>query len=117
MSFSFKRNFRLLSENDFRNFPKKPLLSSDVFLVLSKSQNLKNGRLGFAISKKIGNAVIRNYTKRHFREFFRKSKLKTLPYDFFFIINSKKIKNEQITKHSIFLDIDKIFKQLEAYYF
>jgi len=50
------------------------------FKILYARNNEKNDRLGILVSKKIGNAVIRNKTKRIFREIFRKIRNKYPPF-------------------------------------
>jgi ribonuclease P protein component len=43
-------------------------------------------RLGIAVSKRVGNAVVRNRVKRRIRELFRQHKSQlTLPYDVVFV--------------------------------
>ena len=42
-----------------------------ILFVLSRKESDQNARLGMAISRKVGNAVVRNRIKRVLREFFR----------------------------------------------
>ncbi|RVU55745.1 ribonuclease P protein component [Anaerosphaera multitolerans] len=56
------------------------------FTVFYKKNNLNNKRVGFTITKKIGNAVTRNKLKRRLREIYRKNfnELKD-GYDYVFV--------------------------------
>lgn|SRR5262245_60976655 len=47
-------------------------LQSANFVVISKSNDRDQSRLGVTVSGKVGNSVVRNRIKRHIREFFRR---------------------------------------------
>ena len=71
-SFSFPKNERLLNREDFVNlnrFGKR--YRSTHFTVIFRHNGLGINRLGITVSKKTGNAVVRNRVKRRVREFFR----------------------------------------------
>ena len=44
------------------------------FLLLWKDREPAGTRVGFTVSKKVGNAVVRNSIKRRLREFYRQNK-------------------------------------------
>lgn|SRR5689334_24635094 len=47
-------------------------LHSASFVVLARSNNHSESRLGVTVSSKVGNAVVRNRVKRRVREYFRR---------------------------------------------
>lgn len=72
------KKYRLKRKNEFSYIFKRGKTIANQYLVLyyapAKQEN--ENRVGFAVSKKIGNAVIRNRIKRRMREAIRPS----LPY-------------------------------------
>jgi ribonuclease P protein component len=69
---SFPKKNRLLSPFDFERVYGSQAYVSDGVLVLNGSQNALNvTRLGLSVSRKVGNAVVRNRWKRLIREAFR----------------------------------------------
>ena len=71
-----QKNFRLTKSADFVDIRKngKTWSNSDLVLIM-RLRNIDNDsapRFGFVVSKKIGNAVIRNKCKRQMREAIRK---------------------------------------------
>ncbi len=84
---TLKKHERLKKRRDFENiFKAKRRNRTSHFTILLQANNLPYSRLGISVSKKVGNAVKRNRTKRMIREFFRTHKHKLLPFhDFLFI--------------------------------
>mgnify|MGYP006113539867 FL=1 len=83
-----QKNFRLTKSADFADIRKngKTWSNSDLVLII-RLRNLDNDfttRFGFVVSKRIGNAVIRNKCKRQMREAIRKFDI-TGNYDLVFI--------------------------------
>lgn len=70
--FSFKKENRIKSKNDFQIVYKtgrSVVDSMSVMYVLANDE--KNIKIGLAVGKKMGNAVVRNRVKRLMREVFR----------------------------------------------
>jgi ribonuclease P protein component len=67
---------KTFKDNDFKKFKNKKgkvLFSNNLFLIISyKEVSLKENKLGLIITKKTGNAVIRNRIRRIIKNFFIK---------------------------------------------
>lgn len=81
------------------------------FLVFYIKTERLQSRIGFKITKKVGNAVLRNRIKRLLRETFRKSKIKTSGYDMVFIVNTYNFK-PSIPNYLLRQEIDDIFSKI-----
>jgi len=72
MTFPFPPSHRLKTPVDFqRVYDRKRSAADGVLIVYACENGLPHSRLGLSVSKKIGNAVVRNRHKRLFREAFR----------------------------------------------
>ena len=83
-----QKNFRLTKSSDFADIRKhgKAWSNEDLTLIV-KSSNLGMepiSRFGFIVSKKVGNAVVRNRCKRHMRESIKQFAIRK-GYDLVFI--------------------------------
>ena len=86
-SFSFPKSQRLLKRSDFVKLNQAgKRYHSAHFVVIAGKNSLGLTRMGVTVGRKVGNAVVRNRTKRLLREFFRLNKSR-LPrgYDFAFV--------------------------------
>ncbi len=73
--FSFSKHERLLKRKDFVNLNRKgKRYYSQHFIVIARKNEFGITRLGITVTKKTGNAVVRNRIKRLVREFFRLNK-------------------------------------------
>jgi ribonuclease P protein component len=75
----FKRTDRLLSSSDFRRIGRVgKRLATRYFVVLIAAaetrREVKQRQLGVTVSRRVGNAVVRNRIKRGVREWFRRSR-------------------------------------------
>lgn len=72
LRFTFPQSRRLKTTAEFdRVYARKRSASDGVLLVYACENELGHPRLGCSVSKKVGNAVVRNRYKRLFREAFR----------------------------------------------
>jgi ribonuclease P protein component len=80
----FRRADRILRTQDFKRVVKsgkRRVLGSFVVVTASKTNSYteksdeKRHRLGVTVSKRVGNAVVRNRVKRRIREWFRHSRV------------------------------------------
>ena len=70
--FSFPKNKRLISNNQFKAvLANGRRLSNGVLMIYIMENGLEYSRLGASVGKSYGNAVVRNRLKRHMREAFR----------------------------------------------
>jgi ribonuclease P protein component len=80
--YGFPKEYRLLKRFEFRrveNAGKRKRL--DHVVVVFAENSGEYPRLGLVVSRRIGNAVIRNRVKRIIREFFRYHRLTLNPVD------------------------------------
>ena len=83
---TFPKEARLLSSPEFRRvFDGKQSVSDDTLIVYAAKTKATRSRLGLAVSRKIGNAVVRNAWKRRIREAFRTQQTQ-LPVGYDFVV-------------------------------
>ena len=77
---SFPKTARLRKRPEFQRLSRtgKKVHSSN-FVVISKTNDKGETRLGITVSAKVGNAVVRNRIKRLVREFFRRRRHELAP--------------------------------------
>ncbi len=86
MSKEFTKAMRLRTQSDFRQvFAARQSAADAVLIVYARKNQLHASRLGACVSRKVGNAVIRNRWKRRIREAFRLH-VDQLPCGFDFVV-------------------------------
>jgi ribonuclease P protein component len=76
----FPKSARLRKRPEFISLSRTgKKVHSPNFIVISKTNELGESRLGITVSGKIGNALVRNRIKRLVREFFRRRRREWLP--------------------------------------
>ncbi len=84
--FTFPQTHRLKTPAEFdRCYKRKRSAADNVLVVYACENGLTHSRLGCSVSRKVGNAVVRNRYKRLFREAFRLAQHE-LPTDTDFIL-------------------------------
>ena len=73
LKFGFLVLVTLKNKKDFENVYKSPKKWHNPYFILFFKENLKSNRVGFCVSKKVGNAVCRNFVKRRLRNLYRNS--------------------------------------------
>lgn len=101
----FNKKDRLLKRIEYQELSEKGKKVHGQHFVLVYAKNEKEySRLGITVTKKVGNAVIRNRIKRYCREFFRQNRS--------FFIESKDI-NIIAKKYAVSLGSKQMFQTLE----
>jgi len=86
----FPKTVRLRRQAEFDLVYKGNVFAADDVLVIRARRNSLNvTRLGLSVSRKVGNAVVRNRWKRVIREAFRKQRLE-LPVGMDLVVRPKK---------------------------
>ncbi|SCG84570.1 ribonuclease P [Proteiniborus sp. DW1] len=82
-----EKKLRLKSNRDFRKTYDKGKSFANKYLVIFFVKNgLENSRVGVAVTKKLGNSVIRNRVRRRIREAYRLNEYKVKQgYDIIFL--------------------------------
>ena len=72
-----QRRYRLTGNKQYSSIHQEGGSAANRFLVIRfKSNGLEHSRFGFQVSKRIGNAVVRNRVKRRLREAIRLTQVK-----------------------------------------
>jgi ribonuclease P protein component len=76
-NFNFSKTFRILNRKEFLKLSEAgKRIKNRHFTVLFSPGITGTGRLGLTVSKKSGNAVVRNSIKRYIREYYRMNRYK-----------------------------------------
>lgn len=85
----FPKSRRVRKPADFdRAYAAKAYAADDVLVINAAPNGLEISRLGLSVSRKVGNAVVRNHWKRRIREAFRLNRA-TLPVGIDLVVRPK----------------------------
>ena len=86
-----KKEYRLLSNQDFSSLVKiGKRVKIDEFCIYYLRNNIEHSRFGISVSTKLGNAVIRNKTKRQVRSIVDEFiKINQKPFDVVIVVKEK----------------------------
>ena len=90
MNERFSKQMHLRSSRDFERVYASKIFAADETLVVTAIDNsLPYSRLGLSVSRKVGNAVVRNRWKRLIRESFRRCKI-PIPTGLDFVVRPRR---------------------------
>ncbi|AEH44515.1 ribonuclease P protein component [Thermodesulfatator indicus DSM 15286] len=109
---SFTKDERLRRRREYeRVYRQGKRLSLPYLRIILAPNQLGHSRLGLSVSKKVGNAVKRNYIKRILREVFRRNRdIFPLSHDIVIIPRAKIL---EIPQDKIKKDLVELFKKYE----
>ena len=86
MNQHFRKHQHLLRGDEFRRtYAARNSVADGVLIVYAVGNQLGYSRIGLSVSRKVGNAVVRNWWKRRIRESFRLTQ-STLPVGIDFVV-------------------------------
>ena len=108
MENQFPRQFRLTKTWEYHQVRKMGCrFNTPHFVLLVANNQLRHGRLGITVSKKVGNAVERNRLKRLIREYFRSNDARYRATDFSVIAKKGAA---DLTSDKIRIELRRIFQ-------
>jgi ribonuclease P protein component len=111
---TFPRTARIRKSPEFKRvFDARCSASDGVLIVFAVRNGLEESRLGLSVSRKVGNAVVRNRWKRLIREAFRKNRIGFSGYFDIVVIpqRSAALPTADVVENSLRKIIDKIVKR------
>lgn len=89
-----------------RVYSARRVTGNRTFTLFYKKNNFDYARVGFTITKKVGNAVTRNRLKRRLREIYRLNENKVKPgYDYVFVLKKEAVDLSYKDLESSFLHV------------
>lgn len=111
MNQKFPKSARLLTTSEFRLVHSSPYFAADAVLVVKGIKNEMDAtRLGLSVSRKVGNAVVRNRWKRIIRDVFRTQR-KNLPHGYDIVVRPKR--NAICSYAGISRSLPRLIKKIE----
>lgn len=105
------KRFRIKKNEEFsRIISYRHSKAGHVFIVYYQDRNEEKARVGISVSKKLGNAVIRNRIKRQVREMIRALlDFESCPYDLVVIVRNAYLQQSYSDNKN---DLEKMLKQV-----
>ena len=86
----YPKSARILKRNEYLALQRSPLrVVTENFIIYGRKRRRRIARVGITVSKKVGNAVVRNRVKRLVRETFRMTR-DVLPPDLDFVLVARR---------------------------
>ena len=86
---AFPHRLRIVRSSEYRRLYREGRrIQSERFVLFGQENGSGHHRLGITVSRKVGNAVVRNRVKRLFREIFRRSSAE-IPSQYDIVVNAK----------------------------
>ena len=102
-----KKNYRIKKSEDIEKVikNKNSVGNKNYIIYIMKNSEAKHFRLAMSVSKKLGNAVVRNHQKRLIKQVFNKHKEELLSYDIFVIArnNSINLTYDEVENNIVYL--------------
>ena len=102
-----KKNYRIKKSEDIEQIikHKHSVGNKNYIIYIKENSEAKHFRLATSVSKKLGNAVVRNRQKRLIKEVFNKYKEMILPFDIFVIArnNSTTLELPEVENNLVYL--------------
>ncbi|MFC1799149.1 ribonuclease P protein component [Thermodesulfobacteriota bacterium] len=111
--FSFTKADKILKRSEFLQLSRLgKKISNSHFVLLYAPGQFERSRLGITVTKKVGNAVVRNRIKRFSREYFRLNRHNIKGYWDFNLIAKKEA--AELTSRQAFMSLQNVFGRIEA---
>jgi ribonuclease P protein component len=93
-----KKQYRIKKSEDIEQVLKKKnsVGNKNYIIYTMKDSEANHFRLAMSVSKKLGNAVVRNRQKRLIKQVFTKMKQEILPFDIFVIAKTNSVNLEYL---------------------
>lgn len=110
-----KKEYRIKKSKDIETILRKKRSSGNKYYIIyvEKNYETKHFRLAMSVSKKIGNAVVRNRLKRQIKNIIQQNQSKIKNYNVFIIARKDCI---SLSHNERVVQITKLLKKLDVWY-
>lgn len=106
-----KKKFRIKRSDEFQEIINhRKFMRSKSFVIYTKIKKEEHARIGISVPKKIGNAVVRNKTKRQIREMIRNHEIFEGNLDVILIVKANYLRDTYEDNQK---DLEKLLKQVK----